>query len=118
MMPIPQPPGGGMNNLPSYSNHESNNNPPARPPPPNMNSQSSTTSNGTIDENHIKMSLLSAVEDKLRRVLNEEYETKRVEVESLRKVKEELEDKRRKLEGSLEGMDMEMNMLQSETAQM
>ena len=45
---------------------------------------------GTITADHIKMSILSAVEDKVKRRLREDISQNQAEVDSLKKVQEEL----------------------------
>eukprot|EP00095_Tigriopus_kingsejongensis_P006679 snap_masked-scaffold25_size650667-processed-gene-0.0 protein:Tk06679 transcript:snap_masked-scaffold25_size650667-processed-gene-0.0-mRNA-1 annotation:"serine threonine-protein kinase rio3" len=65
------------------------------PNPPVSVANGSNTS--TISGEHIRASLMSAVEDKIRRALREEFSTKQAEMESLKKVKEELEARRTRL---------------------
>ena len=47
----------------------------------------------------------TAVEDKVRRALADEYQTKQVEVASLCKIKDELNNSQNKLKSSLEQLD-------------
>ncbi|XP_011181347.1 tumor susceptibility gene 101 protein [Zeugodacus cucurbitae] len=51
---------------------------------------STTSSTGTITEEHIKASLISAVEDKLRRRLQEKVNQYQAEIETLNRTKQEL----------------------------
>jgi ESCRT-I complex subunit TSG101 len=61
--------------------------PPAYPAPVSTASESNTS---TITQEHVLMSLRSAVEDMVRRRLREEYNMKNVEIQSLTKIKDEL----------------------------
>lgn len=63
--------------------------PPATQPSPTVPSGSSGGS-GTITEEHIRVSLLSAVEDKLRRRLKEQFSQLQAELETLRRTQQEL----------------------------
>lgn len=59
----------------------------------------SATGGGTITEEHIRASLLSAVEDKLRRRLREQFSQGTAELETLRRTNMELIQGKGKLEG-------------------
>ncbi len=75
--PPPYPVGGsGGGGLPPY------------PVPP---SSASSTASSQLPQEHIRASLVTAAEEKVKKVLREEFNTKQVEIESLRKVKEELQ---------------------------
>jgi len=58
--------------------------------PPTNQSYQQRPSTGTITADHIRASILSAVEDKVRRRLREDVSQVQAEVDSLRKVQEEL----------------------------
>ncbi|KAH0946475.1 hypothetical protein HN011_011045 [Eciton burchellii] len=60
--------------------------PPATQPSPTV----QPSSGGTITEEHIRASLLSAVEDKLRRRLKEQFSQLQAELETLRRTQQEL----------------------------
>lgn len=62
--------------------------PPAQPSPTVP--SSSGGGSGTITEEHIRVSLLSAVEDKLRRRLREQFSQLQAELETLRRTQQEL----------------------------
>jgi len=113
----PYPPGGTAA-YPPYAtpNVGSTPYPPAYPPatstgyPPYPQGANQTTrveenNSGTITSEHIKASLRSAVEDKVRRALADEYQTKQVEVASLCRIKEELNNSQNKLKSSLVQLD-------------
>lgn len=62
---------------------------------------------GTITEEHIKASLLSAVEDKLRRRLKEQSQQSQAELETLRRTQQELCDGKARLEDILTRLQRE-----------
>lgn len=62
---------------------------------------------GTITEEHIKASLLSAVEDKLRRRLKEQSQQSQAELETLRRTQQELCDGKTRLEDILARLQRE-----------
>lgn len=51
---------------------------------------SATVGTGTIKEEHIKESLLTAIEEKLMRRMNEEFQQNQAELETLKRTQEEL----------------------------
>ncbi|XP_026473091.1 tumor susceptibility gene 101 protein isoform X2 [Ctenocephalides felis] len=53
---------------------------------------------GTISEEHIKASLMSAVEDKIRRRLREQYSQSQAEMETLRRTEQELNEGKERLD--------------------
>jgi ESCRT-I complex subunit TSG101 len=57
------------------------------------------------------MSLVSAVEDKIRRLLREEYSSKQGEIQSLRKTQDDLAASRNKIENYVRIMKEETNVL-------
>lgn len=66
---------------------------------------------GTITEEHIRLSLLSAVEDKLKRRLREQFSQNQAELDTLRRIQQELQQGKQKLEGILNKLDMEQTEL-------
>ena len=86
--PAPNPMGGGM---PPY--------PPAYGQPSN--------GGGTISQELIKASLQTAVEDKIRRALADDYATKQAEIQNLEKMEEELTMGKHQLESTLHRLDCE-----------
>lgn len=62
---------------------------------------------GTINEEHIRMSLLSAVEDKLRRRLEDQYAQSRAELDILQQSGTELAQGKQRLETIIERLDSE-----------
>lgn len=87
--------------------------PPPYPPP--VSSQTSTVSQGsnssTITQEHILMSMRSGVEDMVRRKLREEYAMKNVEIQSLNKVRDELNTGQLQLSRTIETIDRETEVL-------
>ncbi len=75
-----------------------------QPTPPYPTQQSG----GSIAEEHIKASLTTAVEEKVRRLLREEFNTKQVELESLRRVKDELSASQSALGANVEAVKAEI----------
>lgn len=100
----PQPP-----QLP-YPQHQ-----PSYYPPVSSNSSSSYNEQ-TITSDHIRASLVSAVEDKVRRLLRDEFATKQVEIETLNRVKEELQQGENTLRSTLTAMNSELSSLQTSNA--
>uniref|UniRef100_A0A1B6GN30 UEV domain-containing protein n=3 Tax=Cuerna arida TaxID=1464854 RepID=A0A1B6GN30_9HEMI len=80
---------------------------PAYPPPTPPNSATSSGATGTINEEHIRMSLLSAVEDKLRRRLDEQYAQSHAELDILQQSGQELEQGKQRLQKIIERLDNE-----------
>lgn len=66
---------------------------------------------GTITEEHIKASLLSAVEDKLRRRLREQAQQSNAELETLRRTQQELREGKGRLEDILQRLQRERSEL-------
>ncbi|XP_035735641.1 tumor susceptibility gene 101 protein-like [Vespa mandarinia] len=79
---------GGLN-YPGQGHSGSYPYPPATQPSPTV-PGSSGGSSGTITEEHIRASLVSAVEDKLRRRLREQFSQLQAELETLRRTQQEL----------------------------
>ena len=97
-MPYPsqQP---GMPAYPNYPNYPAM---PATPYPiqpthPTPTPTTSISATGTITDEHIRDSLLSAIEDKLRRKMREVYSQNEAELETLKKTKQELLQGKQKL---------------------
>ncbi|CAB3251113.1 unnamed protein product [Arctia plantaginis] len=67
---------------------------------------------GTITEEHIKASLLSAVEDKLRRRLKEQSQQSQAELETLRRTQQELREGKTRLEDILTRLQRERTELE------
>lgn len=128
---LPYPTGGG-NNFPPYpsSNNFGGGFPPYPTPstnglgyqapyphqpnysPTGYNSNfvgSSTPATGTITEEHIKLSLISAVEDKLRRRIQERVNQCQAEIETLQRTKMELNDGRGKIFEIISKLEREEN---------
>ncbi|KAJ0173972.1 hypothetical protein K1T71_010118 [Dendrolimus kikuchii] len=76
-------------------------------PPTAGYSQGPDVAGGTITEEHIKASLLSAVEDKLRRRLKEQSQQSQAELETLRRTQQELCDGKARLEDILTRLQRE-----------
>ncbi|CAH0401431.1 unnamed protein product [Chilo suppressalis] len=86
--------------------------PTTSPGPPNFNRPAEqNVSGGTITEEHIKASLLSAVIDKMRRRLNEQSQQSQAELETLRRTQQELRDGKSRLEDILARLDRERSEL-------
>lgn len=71
---------------------------------------------GTITEEHIKASLLSAVEDKLRRRLKEQSQQSQAELETLRRTQQELREGKTRLEDILKRLQRERAELDKNVA--
>uniref|UniRef100_A0A1B6CLS7 UEV domain-containing protein n=1 Tax=Clastoptera arizonana TaxID=38151 RepID=A0A1B6CLS7_9HEMI len=83
---------------------------PSYPPMPQTNTAVGGT--GTITEEHIRASLLSAVEDKLRRRLDEQFAQSRAELDILQQSASELAQGKNKLEKILERLEKECNEME------
>ncbi|GAB6024096.1 hypothetical protein CHUAL_008809 [Chamberlinius hualienensis] len=103
--------------VPTSGVYNSNSAYPSYPPQPPMPPPVPTTTNSnTITEEHIKASLLSAVEDKLRRRLREIYAQSQAEIDVLKRTQDDLTKGKVKLETMIsrleqEQMDLEKNIL-------
>lgn len=76
--------------------------------PPAINTaNSSGGTTGTITEEHIRASLLSAVEDKVRRRLREQFSQTQAELETLSRTQQELLQGKSKLEDILARLEKE-----------
>lgn len=76
-------------------------------PPPISAANTSSGTTGTISEEHIRASLLSAVEDKLRRRLREQFSQIQAELETLRRTEQELTQGKDKLDDILARLEKE-----------
>lgn len=81
------------------------------PPAAGYGGPSPEVAGGTITEEHIKASLLSAVEDKLRRRLKEQSQQSQAELETLRRTQQELREGKSRLEDILARMQRERSEL-------
>lgn len=90
-------------------------NPTPYPPVPNYGG-GTDVAGGTITEEHIKASLLSAVEDKLRRRLKEQSQQSQAELETLRRTQQELKEGKSRLEDILFRLQRERTELDKNVA--
>ncbi|KAJ4436493.1 hypothetical protein ANN_16524 [Periplaneta americana] len=81
--------------------------PPQTSPPSNSAATSASSATGTITEEHIRASLLSAVEDKLRRRLREQFSQTQAELETLGRTQQELVQGKNKLDDILARLEKE-----------
>ncbi|XP_075160459.1 tumor susceptibility gene 101 [Haematobia irritans] len=132
---LPYPTGGGAfppyppataNSFGGFPPYPTAGNPPASSSgtgyPPYMNfsqpgynsgyNSSNTSSTGTITEEHIKASLLSAVGDKIRRRLQEKVNQYQAEIDTLNRTKQELVEGSAKIDSILSRMEREKIDLQ------
>ncbi|KAI5642948.1 UEV domain-containing protein [Phthorimaea operculella] len=86
------------------------------PPAAGYGQPSPDTAGGTITEEHIKASLLSAVEDKLRRRLKEQSQQSQAELETLRRTQQELREGKTRLEDILARLQRERSELDKNVA--
>ncbi|XP_067001805.2 tumor susceptibility gene 101 protein isoform X4 [Anabrus simplex] len=80
-------------------------------PPQTTSSGNSGGTTGTITEEHIRASLLSAVEDKLRRRLGEQFSQMQAELETLGRTQQELTQGKNKLDEILARLEKEQAQL-------
>lgn len=121
---MPQPDGGAPNSYPMPAYY-----PPPAYPPPNMGgsvyppnpyqpyaaaspfqyppSGYQPQSQNTITEEHIRASLYSAVEDKLRRRMHEQFSQNQAELDTLRRTQQELTEGRAQLDDILNRLERE-----------
>jgi len=120
--PTPYPPGGSSDPpYPPYPTPGASGYPPypspmqTQVPPPSVGGQFSgyppSVTGGTITEEHIRASLLSAVEDKLRRRLREQFSQGTAELETLRRTNMELIQGKGKLEGLMGRLEKDCSEL-------
>ncbi|KAL0820187.1 hypothetical protein ABMA28_006112 [Loxostege sticticalis] len=80
-------------------------------PPTSSYGADPNTTGGTITEEHIKASLLSAVVDKMKRRLNEQSQQSQAELETLRRTQQELREGKTRLEDILARLERERSEL-------
>jgi len=80
---------------------------PSYPSYPAATTTTQASASGTISEDHIRASLLSAVEDKVRRRLSEIFAQSQAEIETLKKTENELRIGQSKLEELSRRLDQE-----------
>lgn len=88
--PSPYPPNTGYMPMPNAFS-------PTQPAPSNNINNQATIGTGTITEEHIKASLISAVEDKMRRRIQEKINQYQAEIQTLNRTKQELQEGQSKL---------------------
>ncbi|KAH8395013.1 hypothetical protein KR215_004396 [Drosophila sulfurigaster] len=103
--------GGGSTGYPPYMNYPQ---PGGYPGNAGYNPSGNTNANstGTITEEHIKASLISAVEDKLRRRIQEKVNQYQAEIETLNRTKQELVEGSAKIDGIVSRLEREQIDLQ------
>ncbi|XP_018320962.1 tumor susceptibility gene 101 protein isoform X2 [Agrilus planipennis] len=69
-------------------------------------------STGTIKDEHIRESLLTAIEEKLMRRMKEQFQQNQAELDTLRKTHEELKHGKAKLDSMLQAMEKEKSDLE------
>lgn len=111
MGPYP-PPGSQTSYQPPVPPQQSHNYPPYPTQPSLTNASNVQQSTGTITEEHIKASLLSAVEHKLRTRLEEQYAQSKAELDILQQTANELAQGKNNLDKLLERLDKEKNELE------
>ncbi|XP_032519939.1 tumor susceptibility gene 101 protein [Danaus plexippus] len=89
---------------------------PNPPYPPVTVNPVTDVAGGTITEEHIKASLLSAVEDKLRRRLKEQSQQSQAELETLRRTQQELREGKTRLEDIISRLQRERSELDKNVA--
>ncbi|XP_072400083.1 tumor susceptibility gene 101 protein isoform X2 [Diabrotica undecimpunctata] len=118
--PTPYPPAsGGFGGYPPYP-PTSNNSFQGYPPYPSTQPQypfnfgppgTQASGTGTIKEEHIRESLLTALEEKLLRRMKEQFQQNQAELETLKRTQEELKQGKLKLDGILSRLEKEKNDL-------
>lgn len=97
------PPGGSYGSFPAYGSSGAG--------PNNGGAFTSGCGTGTITQEHIRASLQSAVEDKVRKALAEAFHTKRAEIDSLKKIRDELGSGKDNLAATLAQLQREQSDL-------
>ncbi|CAH0547522.1 unnamed protein product [Brassicogethes aeneus] len=112
------PPSSGYGNYPPYPPSSASGYPayptpyPPYPTPGGFGTPGSLVpGTGTIKEEHIRESLLTAIEEKLLRKMKEQFQQHQAEMETLKKTQEELRQGKVKLEGILGRMEKEQSDL-------
>ncbi|CAG9767502.1 unnamed protein product [Ceutorhynchus assimilis] len=106
----PYPPTGSnvFSNFPPYPPTVSY---PPYPPTSSFGSPTPPINSGTIKDEHIRESLLTAIEEKLLRRMKEQFQQNQAELETLKKTQEELRQGKNKLDNMLEKLEKEQNDL-------
>jgi len=103
---------GASSGYPPVSNSANSGYPPVNNAEyPSFASQASTESTGSIGQEHIKASILSAVEEKVRRRVFEEFSTLRAERASLNKVNDDLTNGRSRLTQMIQKLEDESTQI-------
>ncbi|KAK7868549.1 hypothetical protein R5R35_009449 [Gryllus longicercus] len=102
--------GSSMNSMYPYGNY------PPYPPstqlsPPQTANGGTTGPTGTITEDHIRASLMSAVQDKMRRRLREQFSQMQAELETLGRTQQELNQGKNKLDEIIGRLEKEESQL-------
>lgn len=114
VMPPYYPPTSGFPSYPSYPPHAGasmypSQGYPAYPmpygPQPPVAGASGTGTTGTITDEHIRASLMSAIEDKLKRRMKDQFSQHQAELETLRRTHQELVQGKSKLDDILSRLD-------------
>jgi len=71
-----------------------------------------TNNSGTIKDEHIKESLLTAIEEKLMRTMKEQFQQHQAELDTLMRTQQELKQGKNKLDTMLEQLNKEKNDLE------
>lgn len=79
--------------------------------PPPFNNALQTGGTGTIKDEHIRESLLSAIQDKLMRRMKEQFQQSQAELDTLKRTEEELKQGKAKLDSILMKLEKEKNDL-------
>ncbi|QQP51366.1 Tumor susceptibility gene 101 protein, partial [Caligus rogercresseyi] len=85
---------------------------PSTPTPSYMTKANSDNSSSTVTAQQLRNSLLSAVQDKLNVALREEFEIKGCELQSLRKMRDELEAGKSSIEGGIQESQRNTELLE------
>ncbi|KAH8365847.1 hypothetical protein KR093_005831 [Drosophila rubida] len=103
--------GGGSTGFPPYMNYPQPGGYPGNAGY-NPSANANANSTGTITEEHIKASLISAVEDKLRRRIQEKVNQYQAEIETLNRTKQELVEGSAKIDSIVIRLEREQGELQ------
>ncbi|XP_037033859.1 tumor susceptibility gene 101 protein [Bradysia coprophila] len=105
------PAAGNFSSSPGYPPYMPN--PSGYPPVSGYNTNTDTSGTGTITEQHIKASLISAVQDKLRRRITERVNQCQAEIETLNRTKMELSQGRAKIDSNISKLEQEESELKA-----
>ncbi|KAF7266137.1 tumor susceptibility gene 101 [Rhynchophorus ferrugineus] len=114
---LPYPPAtpySGQGNIPFYPPSNSGTGFPGYPPYPpasNFGVPMPSAGTGTIKDEHIKVSLISAIEEKLLRKMKEEVLQKQAELQTLKRTQDELKQGKIKLDAMLNKLEKEQKDL-------